>query len=368
MVLSKYKLSSLKMYLFFVFWIFYFNILPPSFVSEFKNDYAYLLSVTTLLFFTIGYGFGIIKKNPKVYLKINTLNVYKFYYLYIVTLILSISLGHMAIPLLAFISGHLIIKLLESSQKITAMIVMFLSSIILFNNFTRMFLLMMFLYIFIYFYIKSKKIYLLQILLLAFGSFSLLVTMLFNRVYHEIDFVKIFDYLKNIEPAGLIKLIDNYFVYEAYLKTIEYFPKMHDYLYGNTIIRVLFFWIPREVWENKPEGLTSYVARLFFGTSRSAEYSTGMTITGEFYINFGVMGVVIFSLLLGYISAYMVKRLLITNKEYVQIISLMFIVYFPHIARGGSSTTIIMIILYSIIFVLFFKTDYFYKKIVWYKK
>jgi oligosaccharide repeat unit polymerase len=162
--------------------------------------------------------------------------------------------------------------------------------------------------------------------------------------------------------SDFFKLIDNYYVYEAYLKVLNFFPNKTDYLYGSSLVKPLVFWIPRSIWEDKPEELTSFIGKLVYGHTKSQGYSTGMTITGEFYLNFGIYGVIFFSLLLGMITSFLINRLLITKKESYIMISLMFIIYFPHIVRGGISLTIISLIIFSLVFILFIKTSYLYKK------
>lgn len=73
--------------------------------------------------------------------------------------------------------------------------------------------------------------------------------------------------------------------------------------YGNQLLGVLFFWIPRSVWPSKPIGSGAFLAEKsnFFFSNVSANYFA------EGYINFGFFGIFIFTILLAYITSKMDK-------------------------------------------------------------
>lgn len=67
---------------------------------------------------------------------------------------------------------------------------------------------------------------------------------------------------------------------------------------GRQLLGVIFFWIPRSIWPNKPIGSGAYVAHeqeLYFE-------NISMPFIGEGYINFGMVGVILFVVLLAYFS------------------------------------------------------------------
>lgn len=69
--------------------------------------------------------------------------------------------------------------------------------------------------------------------------------------------------------------------------------------YGHQLLGVAFFWVPRSFWPDKPIGSGSYVADV---TGLSFD-NISMPFFGEGYINFGVIGVVVFTLLLAWFLA-----------------------------------------------------------------
>lgn len=73
--------------------------------------------------------------------------------------------------------------------------------------------------------------------------------------------------------------------------------------YGEQLLGVLFFWIPRTVWPSKPVGSGSFMSEklgLDFGNISCNYFAEG-------FINFGFLGVFLFVILLAYITATLDK-------------------------------------------------------------
>lgn len=369
MPINSQKIILLKIYFFLLFWLIYFSVIPFIVVKEFSDYVAFSYSILFILLFSLGFYISLYKVKVNFESKINLDDSYKLWYLYLFTLVFSIAFHNIFTPLFAIISGHFLITRLQLNKKYQALFIIIISSLYLFNQFTRMFILMFYLYIFMYYYLRSKKIYLLNIVLLSIISQVLLIVMLYRRVFGEVDFDKVFGYLSNINGSDFLRLIDSYYVYEAYLRILKYFPRHEDFLYGYSYIKPFVFWIPRAIWENKPEGLSSLVVEKIYGTSKGSEYSTGFTLAGEFYANFGFVGMLICSLMIGLSIGFVSRKMISTKNEYTFVISLTTIIYFPHIARGGIlETTILFLIIFYLIFMLFFKTKNLYKKIKLFKE
>ncbi|WP_339922432.1 O-antigen polymerase [uncultured Cyclobacterium sp.] len=75
----------------------------------------------------------------------------------------------------------------------------------------------------------------------------------------------------------------------------------HDIItYGNQLFGVVFFWVPRSLWPNKPIGSGAFSAEL----SNLDFANISMNFFAEGYINFGYFGIFLFTILLSYLSAY----------------------------------------------------------------
>ncbi len=94
---------------------------------------------------------------------------------------------------------------------------------------------------------------------------------------------------------------------EAHFDSFQNF--MHLYLeeivsHGNQLLGVLFFFIPRIYWQSKPIGSGAYFSNLY-----GYEFTNvSMNFFGEGYINFGYIGILIFTILLSIIASSFDKR------------------------------------------------------------
>lgn len=81
--------------------------------------------------------------------------------------------------------------------------------------------------------------------------------------------------------------------------------------YGNQLLGVFFFWLPRSLWSNKPIGSGEYLAEVlnFSYTNVSANFFA------EGFINFGFIGVIAFLILLTYFSSQIDKLIWSSNDN-----------------------------------------------------
>lgn len=124
--------------------------------------------------------------------------------------------------------------------------------------------------------------------------------------------------------------------------------------YGQQLLLVFFFWIPRSIWESKPYMSGRMVAHdynLWFD-------QISMNYFGEGYLNFGLIGVLIFTIFLGYITSMFDKMFWDYNKGNIKSLFTPFYLFFIGIyfffMRGdlmyGFQYTIMLLIANYIIF------------------
>jgi hypothetical protein len=88
-------------------------------------------------------------------------------------------------------------------------------------------------------------------------------------------------------------------IYSEMAVIVETFPEKIDYEYGKSLIPLVFGWVPRSYWPDKPYPFSLY-ANIIRGETledRPASYAVGLP--GEGYGNFGLLGVGLWSLLMG---------------------------------------------------------------------
>ena len=81
------------------------------------------------------------------------------------------------------------------------------------------------------------------------------------------------------------------------------FNRYEDFLLGATYFKPLFFYIPRSIWEGKPESITVITANSFGGSSLVT------TIIGEMYMNFSLLGIIILPIVLWFTDGLITKSL-----------------------------------------------------------
>jgi hypothetical protein len=80
-------------------------------------------------------------------------------------------------------------------------------------------------------------------------------------------------------------------------------PSVYPYLDGSTYARLPASFVPRAIWNDKPQlSLATWFGDRYWGRTSTADRSTqATTFAGEFYLNFGVVGVLFGMFLLGFL-------------------------------------------------------------------
>lgn len=111
----------------------------------------------------------------------------------------------------------------------------------------------------------------------------------------QFSYTNILDVWNMISIDGILKS-GNFDAYSMLINIMNYVD-LHGITYGRQLFGALFFYIPRSLWHDKPIGSGAYVADKlgFYFTNVSAP------LVGEGYINFGLIGVIIFGMMTGFL-------------------------------------------------------------------
>lgn len=121
------------------------------------------------------------------------------------------------------------------------------------------------------------------------------------NVFRNLDFtsVKIVDVLsQTVSSISENYLSADYDAYSLIASTIRY-VNYHDITYGKQLAGSLFFFIPRNIWKSKPGGS----GQLVFTTLGQKYTNISSPMVAESYINFGIIGVIVFGIIFGYLCA-----------------------------------------------------------------
>lgn len=132
--------------------------------------------------------------------------------------------------------------------------------------------------------------------------------------------------------------------FQQLLNTIHY-VQLTGYEYGNQIVTSIFFWVPRNIWPDKSVASGELVAE-FLGYKFK---NLSSPLWAEWYIDFGLFGVVIGMFLYGYMS----KRLTLINvMSHWYLLPVFFSAYQIYLLRGSLMVTSNFLVVYFAILAL----------------
>jgi len=110
-----------------------------------------------------------------------------------------------------------------------------------------------------------------------------------NKAFGQIDFV------------GELRTL-HYDAWSELLATVKY-VQVYGLTYGKQLLGVLFFFVPRSIWPDKPVGSGHLVAQNLLMTQYDMWFTNlSNPLPSEGYINFGIIGVALFAIILGKVS------------------------------------------------------------------
>lgn len=129
----------------------------------------------------------------------------------------------------------------------------------------------------------------------------------------------------------------NYDAYQMLMLTLD-FVEEFGVTYGRQLVGALLFFIPRQIWSTKPVGSGSYMSSIM-----GLDFDNiSCPLVAESYINFGVIGVCIFAILIGYCLRKIDNTYWHNNREEFSYINLIYFYMLPYLlflCRGDMMST-----------------------------
>ena len=86
----------------------------------------------------------------------------------------------------------------------------------------------------------------------------------------------------------------DYAMFDNTIMVMDFFPTAHDYLWGDSYLKILYTPIPRWLWPDKPMTTSRVATQLMFSYRQYASgTSVGVSMVGEGYIYFGFAGAIL---------------------------------------------------------------------------
>ena len=126
--------------------------------------------------------------------------------------------------------------------------------------------------------------------------------------------------------------------YRAFYSMVSRFPAEHHYLMGSTFLYTIILIVPRAVWPGKPDNPVRNMIEASLNT-RARMSGTAVANLGEFYANFGVLGILIGMYLFGWALHALKRRLREAvsddQQEFLQLYAIIYPLLFQWVARGN---------------------------------
>lgn len=254
----------------------------------------------------------------------------------------------------SLISSWLLIYCYSQNQFIKIITFVITTSVIFFGG-TRAAILIPLLCPLVYSYVIKRK----SPSILSIGSAVLALVMLFAVMQVARAGVRSGDGF-NIAGETLSSLFEPFQAeiddFKAFYAVLGVVPAKHDYLFGSTMIGYsLVLLVPRALWPGKPYPETYEIVRLAFG---DYAVKAGVAYPGiaEYYVEFGVIGIVVCMLILGIVCSWM-KGLYINSSGRslaLALYSVLLPALFQFIIRGymPQNLTMVLFLLFPIYLIL----------------
>ena len=130
---------------------------------------------------------------------------------------------------------------------------------------------------------------------------------------------------------------------DGFMMVLDVYPKHLNYSYGMEHFEILLRPIPRKLWPGKPVG--GYANKLGLNDYKNAgTVGISQTIYGTFYGEGGVMGIIILSIIYGWLFVKLFRYTYRYNSDVHWLLKGIIIASFVPILRGGDLPGIIAFI------------------------
>ena len=118
--------------------------------------------------------------------------------------------------------------------------------------------------------------------------------------------------LKSVETENFVYTLEsNFDIYKTYYGVVQTYPSKENFWYGQAVVASpVIMWIPRFIWPDKPLG-TEYPLTIGIMKSCGDDSIKGAAMASpnitEYYLDFGVIGIIVYSFILGIVCRKMLR-------------------------------------------------------------
>ncbi len=120
---------------------------------------------------------------------------------------------------------------------------------------------------------------------------------------------------------------------DGFMMIMDVYPEHLDYAWGMDHFEILLRPIPRKLWPGKPKG--SYINKLGLSDARKGTIGISPTIYGTFYAEGGIIGIIIISIIYGWLFIKLFRLTHLYNSDLQWLLKGIILASFVPILRGG---------------------------------
>ena len=145
-------------------------------------------------------------------------------------------------------------------------------------------------------------------------------------------------------------LESNFDIYKTFYGIVSHYPSDYSYTFGKAMfIETIAMFIPRVFWPNKPLAINASIAlAVRRSVSEFAIVNAAMATPniGEYYVDFGIIGCIIFMFLFGKLSKWTTRFYYYSNNriENIVLYSIMMPTFMQLVIRGYTPTNFYLVI------------------------
>lgn len=168
--------------------------------------------------------------------------------------------------------------------------------------------------------------------------------------------------VEKIENDNFIYTLEsNFDIYKTYYGVVRTYPSKEDFWYGQAVVASpIIMWIPRFIWADKPLG-NEYPLTIGIMKSCGDDAIMGAAMASpnitEYYLDFGFLGVIFYSFILGVICKRML-RLYYSKSLYGVIKYALFCGFLIQLINRGYMAQLVTLIVILYLPLLFYRNHY----------
>ena len=124
--------------------------------------------------------------------------------------------------------------------------------------------------------------------------------------------------------------------YTTFYGMVKSYPEVYPYMFGRTFLYVFVLFVPRVLWAGKPDNPVRDMVEHSLG-SLARTNGRAVANIGEFYANFGIIGVILLMFLFGYIASRLKNMYEDPSENRLIMYAILYPLMFQWVARGNFS-------------------------------